>query len=252
MATCECLKPELDLFSNPPTQTSVKEGQDIEYHPFTALEKSGPIKFFIDGTGDEYLDLYHTHLYVEAKVVCADGSPIDDDADVAPVNLTLHSLFSQVDVSLNDRLVTSSKATYPYHAYLETLLSYGQEAKATQLSCEQWYKDTSGHMDATQGTDNKGFAKWKFKSRNSGIIDMCGKLHIDMMFGECYVLNGVNTMIQLVRSSDASVLMADGSNPNYKMILTEAILTVRKVTLSDTMKEVHIRGLGMHNAKYPI
>ena len=25
MATCECLKPELDLFSNPPTQTSVKE-----------------------------------------------------------------------------------------------------------------------------------------------------------------------------------------------------------------------------------
>ena len=113
MATCECLKPELDLFSNPPTQTSVKEGQDIEYHPFTALEKSGPIKFVIDGTGDEYLDLYHTHLYVEAKVVCADGSPIDDDADVAPVNLTLHSLFSQVDVSLNDRLVTSSKGHIP-------------------------------------------------------------------------------------------------------------------------------------------
>ena len=106
MATCECLKPELDLFSNPPTQTSVKEGQDIEYHPFTALEKSGPIKFVIDGTGDEYLDLYHTNLYVEVKVVCANGSPIDDDADVAPVNLTLHSLFSQVDVSLNDRLVT--------------------------------------------------------------------------------------------------------------------------------------------------
>ena len=36
------------------------------------------------------------------------------------------------------------------------------------------------------------------------------------------------------------------------MIVTEAILTVRKVTLSDTMKEVHIRGLTMHNAKYPI
>ena len=180
MATCECLKPELDLFSNPPTQTSVKEGQDIEYHPFTALEKSGSIKFVIDGTGDEYLNLYHTNLYVEAKVVSAEGSPIDDDADVAPVNLTLHSLFSQVDVSMNDQLVTSSKATYPYHAHLETLLSYGQEAKATQLSCEQWYKDTSGHMDATQGTDNKGFAKQKFKAGNSGIIDMCGKLHIDV------------------------------------------------------------------------
>ena len=55
-------------------------------------------------------------------------------------------------------------------------------------------------MDATQGTDNKGFAKWKLKAGNSGIIDMCGKLHIDMMFGERYVLSGVNTMIQLVRT----------------------------------------------------
>ena len=209
MATCECLKPELDLFSNPPTQTSVKEGQDIEYHPFTALEKSGPIKFVIDGTGDEYLDLYHTNLYVKAKVVCADGSALPDDTDVAPVNLTLHSLFSQVDVSLNDRLVTSSKATYPYRAYLETLLSYGQEVKATQLSCEQWYKDSSGHMDATSGTDNKGFVKRKLKAGGSNIIDMSGKLHIDVMFGERYVLNGVNTVIQLVRSSDAFVLMAD-------------------------------------------
>ena len=81
---------------------------------------------------------------------------------------------------------------------------------------------------------------------------MSGKLHIDVMFGERYLLNGVNTVIQLVRSSDAFVLMADGANPNYKMIVTDAILTVRKVTLSDTMKEVHIRGLAMHNAKYPI
>ena len=32
----------------------------------------------------------------KAKVVCADGSPLPDDTDVAPVNLTLHSLFSQV------------------------------------------------------------------------------------------------------------------------------------------------------------
>ena len=81
---------------------------------------------------------------------------------------------------------------------------------------------------------------------------MCRKLHIDMMFGERYVLSGVNTVIQLMRSSDTFVLMADRPNPNYKMIVMEAILTVRKVTLSDTMKEVHIRGLAMHNAKYPI
>ena len=252
MAHCECLIPELDLFSDPPTQTSVREGQEEDYHPFAGLEKSGAIKFVIDGTGDKYLDLYHTYLYVKAKVVQADGSPLPDDAEVAPVNLTLHSLFSQVDVSINDRLITSSKATYPYRAYLEKLLSFGQEAKSTYLTCENWYKDTAGHMDARKGTDNKGYVKRKAKARGSRVIDMCGKLHIDLMYGERYLLNNVNMVIKLSRSSDAFVLMADGQKPDYKMIITEAVLTTRKVTLSDTMKEVHIRGLAMKNAKYPL
>ena len=67
----------------------------------------------IDGTGDEYLDLYHTNLYVEAKVVCADGSALPEDTDVAPVNLTLHSLFSQVDVSLNESISDLIKSYLP-------------------------------------------------------------------------------------------------------------------------------------------
>ena len=52
-------------------------------------------------------------------------------------------------------------------------------------------------MDATEGADNKGFTKRKLKARNSGTIDMSGKLHIDVMFGERYLLSGVNTVIQL-------------------------------------------------------
>ena len=77
-------------------------------------------------------------------------SDIADDAPVAPVNNWLHSLFSQVDVHLNDTLVTPSSNTYPFRAYVETLLSYGAEAKKTQLTSQLWYKDTAGHMEATQ------------------------------------------------------------------------------------------------------
>ena len=249
---CECMKPELDLFSDQPVQTSIEQGLDIEYHPFSALKQGGPIQFHIEGTGDEYLDLYNSYLYVEAKVVQADGTPLPEDVNVAPVNLTLHSLFSQVDITLNKKLVTPSKPNYPYRAYLETLLSYGQEAKATQLTCELWYKDTSGHMEATNGTENKGFMKRKARAKESGIMDMCGKLHVDLMFRERYLLNGVDVHIQLVRSPDAFVLMAEGPNPTYKIQVTEAVLFVRKVTLSDTMKEVHIKGLTRQNAKYPL
>ena len=128
---CECMKPELDLFNEAPLQTSINHGQWIEYQPLATLDQGGVIELNIDGAGDDYLDLYNTYIYVEAKVVQRDGTPLPKDAPVAPVNLMLHSMFSQVDVSLNEKLVTPSKNTYPYRAYLETLLSYGQEAKSS-------------------------------------------------------------------------------------------------------------------------
>ena len=45
--SCECTKSELDLFSIPPTQTSMEQGSWIEYHPLTAVRDGGPIEFEI-------------------------------------------------------------------------------------------------------------------------------------------------------------------------------------------------------------
>ena len=47
-------------------------------------------------------------LYVKAKVTQNNGDDLADDAAVGPVNLFLHSLFSQVDISLNGTLITAS------------------------------------------------------------------------------------------------------------------------------------------------
>ena len=165
-ASCACGKSELDLFSVPPTQTAIESSQWVEYRPITTLSDSSPIEFVITGSGEEYVDLSESYLQVTAKILKpnggdlvqtkgSDGMVTGDDADVGPVNLWLHSLFSQVDVSLNERLVTPSMNTYPYRAYLETLLSYGPAAKESYLTAAMWYKDTAKHMEDHQL--NKGF-----------------------------------------------------------------------------------------------
>jgi hypothetical protein len=46
----------------------------------------------------------------------------------------MHSLFSDVSVSLNEKLVSPPTSMYPYRAYIETLLSYGPAAKESQLT----------------------------------------------------------------------------------------------------------------------
>lgn len=105
------------------TQTSITKGQWIEYHPLSN------IKFNVSGIGEEYLDLAKTQLFVKPKITKSNGAALDPNTQVGPVNLYLHSLFSQVDVSLNERLISPSTNTYPYRVMIETLLNYGEEAK---------------------------------------------------------------------------------------------------------------------------
>ena len=54
-----------------------------------------------------------------------------------------HALFEQVDVTIQDKFITSATGHYPYKAMIQTLLKYGNDAKISQL----FYKDTPGQLD---------------------------------------------------------------------------------------------------------
>ena len=104
---------------------SEEQGSWVEYHPMTTVADGSPIEFDISETAEDYIDFGNTMLYVKAKVTALDGTNLPADAAFGPVNLFLHSLFSQLDISLNGTLITASTNTYPYRAMMETLLSYG-------------------------------------------------------------------------------------------------------------------------------
>jgi hypothetical protein len=106
----ECTKSELDLFSVPPTQTSLEKGHWVEHQPVSSVADAGPITFTVPGTED-YVDLSKTILVVRAKVTKADGADLDADEKVGIVNNFLHSLFKQVDVFLKEKQVTQATST---------------------------------------------------------------------------------------------------------------------------------------------
>ena len=126
----------------------------------STLTDQGPYEFAVSGAGDDYIDLFNTYLFVEAQIVNTYGSNLEPDTDVGPVDLWMHSLFSDVSVSLNEKLVSPPTSMYPYRAYIETLFSYGPAAKESQLTGVMWYKDTPGQQDKRR-TDNKGFTARK-------------------------------------------------------------------------------------------
>lgn len=250
--SCECIHSGLDMFSVPPTQTAVEEGIFTEIHPLAALAHGAPLEFAISGSSEEYIDLSNTYLHVIAKVTKANGDDIDPGTDVAPTNLFLHSLFSQVDVTLNDIVITPSENTYPYKAYIETALSRGVEAKKGYLTAALYYRDTPRHMDDTQGDNNDGLRKRRSLAAQSHELDMMGRIHSDIFTQERYLLNGVDVKIKLSPSKDAFNLMAHDVNAGYKAIITQASLLVRKAKLNPAVALAHEKTLEKTNAKYPL
>jgi hypothetical protein len=250
--SCECAKSELDLFSVPPTQTSIESATFVEYHPVSSLSDGAPIEFDVSSSGDDYIDFNDSQLHVRVKIVKADGSGADEK--VGPVNNLLHSLFSQVDISLNGTLVTDSANTYAYRAYFEDLLSYGSEAKKSQLSCGLFYKDEAGKMDENDPSDddgNDGLTKRAAFLMDGKEVDLVGRLHSDIFFQSRYMLNEVNARIKLSRSKDSFCLMS-GEAEQYRVKIVSAVMRIRKVKISPSIYLAHAKTLENGTAKYPI
>ena len=252
--SCECVKSELYIFIVPPTQTSIESGSTVEYNPIASIADETPIEFSITGGGQDYIDLSNTQLYVKLNVLRADNTPITDTDAVGPINLLLHSLFSEVDISLNDTVVTSSNNTYAYRAYLETLLSYGPAAKKSQLTSALYYKDTAGFMnDSNPHDENLGNDGFKSRSALStrGTFDLVGIIHSDLFFQNKYLLNDINVKVRLVRNKDSFCLMG-AVDATFKIRIVDCELHVRKVRLSPSVFVAHAKALEKGNAKYPI
>ena len=120
-------------------------------------------------------------------------------------------MFSGVDISLNATQVTTPTNTYPYPAMIETLLSYGADAKQSQLTSALFYADQPARMDAidfAEANRNSGlYARSRFTAA-SRIVDMMGRTHADMFFQDRYLLNEVHVKIKLIRSRNSFCLMA--------------------------------------------
>ena len=79
-------------------EEGVEKFQFIEYRPTNAITHGAPIDFTIPGSGPTYIYWQRSRMMVKAQIVDKDGTPKTSTDVVAPINLTLHSLFRQVDV----------------------------------------------------------------------------------------------------------------------------------------------------------
>ena len=112
--SCDCTKTELDMESIPPTITTMQGTQWNDYHPIASLDSHhAPIEFLIPPHTKFYTDLSQAYLYIKFRILKQTGEDLDTDAKVFPINNFFHSMFSGIDLYINNKLITNNSDTYP-------------------------------------------------------------------------------------------------------------------------------------------
>lgn len=250
-SSSEAMRSEVDLWTLPSTVGNIDRTREQACKPSAGYTQSNTMTFHVPGT-NALIDAAHNTLHIVAEVVKSDGSKIKEgESDVALVNYGLHSIFSQVDVSIGSTVVSQSSLTYPYRANIEALLGYDRSAKESHMTMRGWFKDTAGYMDDFKGDNNEGLAARRKLVKNSRMFELMGPLHCDFLTNQAkFLLPNTDLTIKLTRSSDAFALMSTAQNE--KLIIHDATLFFRKVELSPSLNLAHAQALEHAPARYPL
>ena len=122
---------QFNLFSSPTVNTAILKAQYVDIHPTSSIDNASTITFDIKSNHSDYLDLSRTALAVRYKIIQGTGANLPREVgagdaaaipNVAPENLILSTMFSNVIVSMGGKTVHNSHHMHGYKSIIECVL----------------------------------------------------------------------------------------------------------------------------------
>ena len=117
-----------------PMQTEFIGRNVVEIKPVSNDYNINTIQFRVpNNTPNHLIDCSKIELVTKANILKSDGTTklAHTVTNVGVVNNVLHSMWSNVNVELNNKTVTPNDGLYPYKAYLEKLTTFTPEHTKT-------------------------------------------------------------------------------------------------------------------------
>jgi len=246
-----------DCFRPIAQEVSMLSSNTVQIRP-VSMNQSGPWDFKILQKGEQYIQGNHTRCYMKLAVTAADGSNITNAEGVGVVNMLPHSLIKTIELEIGGKTIPELQNTHAnYKAYLETLLSYSEEAKVGHLNTAMFRQDTATHFEDfaysltdTSDTKNAGFKKRRKWIAESKKFEVMFPLHCDFLNCDRLLPPGIDLTVKLTRESDDFVLMvpptvtsASGATTantkKYKIEIEDIKLYVRYITVAENIFNNH-------------
>ena len=177
----EFMLSEFDLFQSSKMQHQIQDQDYVEYSPISPIQYGTPFRIVANGAPQQYWDLYNSYVVLRVKLVKAAGGAFAAAAGVAPINDIFDTLFSNIEVSLNDTVVSDNNGHYAECAYINKLLSYSDDVQKSRMRLEGFIKDTAGEFNA-RAVDgaNAGYKDRLAMFAEGKEVELMGKLNCDL------------------------------------------------------------------------
>ena len=237
----------LDLYAPVSRNVSYKAGHTRSIAP---ISQSDPYIFNFPSIPGSYISFPSLRLFVEGKVVKSDGTEIGETGISVCDNL-VSSLFQSCLVEIGGRkCVELSSENFNFKHYIESTLTFGQDAMRTHLQAGLKCPDQAGKYDDFAGTSVQRRARWIEKSRTfQGFTFLAS----DFMSCEKLLPSTHRLTVRLNRARDDFVLHTDSSvRDDLKIIISDIKLYVRYIDVRPSIVQSHIKQFEKDTQKYPI
>jgi len=245
----------LDLFAVPGIQYAIQANLITEHRPISTINSESAITFVFSTANDEYLQLkdllLRLKLRVNLKKTGGTNPTTTEWTEVSPVNYLLHSLFKQVILTINGKIVTVAPQTYAYKAMLESIFGFSEDARKSHLTSALYSADSSTSPDEKNAVRNKYINPGSTTDQGK-IVELIGKPHLDLSFQEKALIGGLNIKLEFIPHDPKFYLIADTDKVLPSVEFLDASLFVHRSKVSPLIVQAHERTLQKSNAKYPV
>ena len=241
----------LALFALPAVDTAIQKVEWIPFYPVNQYSPGTSLDFFLNGSTTSYLDLRRSRMHVKLRLQGGDGRPITEEAQVGLVNLSLQSLWKQVEFSLQQKEMPSVASHYPYKSFIDTLLKYGNASGEGQLETQLYVKENYALDDPRISGSNSGLIQRYTYTRKGKVVDLEGNLYLDLFQQDRFILDGVSLGLKFWPSEESFRLMSADENAAYKVEIMEATFLACMIKVSPQVIMGVAEGLKKSPALYP-
>ena len=242
-----------------PIVNDVLSSHEQEIYPTTSLDENC-IEFEFQTDRNYYVDLRQSFLALKLKFVKGRGYDTyeskekkkehknesvvftetgDDDSDkeeeeevarVTYVNNIMHSIFSNVEVYINNQQIYNSNGLYAHKSYISNNFKAAISEYKGVLHCEG-YDYEQDPEDISNPLPDPFFTRsMKLLSRPDGFM-LYGKLGIDFFSTSELLYPNMKIRLRLIRARPTFYMISD--NPNVSLGIVDCSLYTRRIALKD-------------------